>query len=183
MSVVPDWALRVLGISRTHANRLGVVGCGIQLTETGEYDYGSLTVTLKSSENLFCFLTVERIPFDYLKTRYIRLELTQVEEYIKYSESIKEFLDRWMKVKAKRLGPKALLPPWELDSQDHFIIMLDDESFSRHFISDPRERLSHAELLRGNSLHKPLMKTVPEGYPQVPRAGGWIRPCSIAKKE
>jgi len=180
MSVIPGWVYRSLGVTPERAKQFGLSGYGIQLDDRGEYDYGSLTVTFTPSDNIRCYLTVEGIPFDVTPRGLgYRLHCKEASEYLQYSDSIKEFLDAWDSRRWLRLGNRANLPPWELSSQDHFIIMMNDELFSDCFVADPRARLTLSEMLRGGTLHKPLMLRQPEGYP-LPRAGGWIRSCSVA---
>jgi hypothetical protein len=182
MISTPSWVHDGFGISRSQAEQIGVSGWGIQLDENGEYEWSAVTLTLRFTENLMCFLVTQ----DHVLSQVpgfqglYRLDAQTIHEYLVYYDSIEEFLNRWRANRYLRLGARSVLRPWELNSQDHFIIMLDDEAFLRHFISDPRGRLSHAEILLGSTLHKPLMKTEPPGYPVAPRARGWIRPGSIA---
>lgn len=186
MTVVPYWALQGAGISRAHANQIGIVGCSIQLTDDAEYDYTSLTFTLRPQEALYCFLTIERIPFDYIPEKsqgYVRMDVTHTIEYLRYFTSIEEFLNRWRDLRAVRLGSRSLLKPWELCSHDYHMIMMDESEFLRHFIPDPRGKLTHAEILRGLTLHKPLMRgNGPLEFQSPPQESGWIRSCSTATK-
>jgi len=182
MDRVPRVVFSFLRLTKEEAYRVGMVGCGLQLTDLNEFDWPETTISLSPSREVRTFLEIEGIPYDSMPTRagIIRIGILQFEEYLKYYESIKDFLDRFDRLKLTRLGSSSVKEPWELNSQEHHILMMDDPQFLECFIPDPRGRLSFSELLRGITLHKPFMKREPEGYPQVPQHGGWIRSISPA---
>lgn len=179
---IPSMVFEFLRISRELAHEVGIVGCGLQLDDQGEYSWRDTTLTLDLGKDVVkVFLTIEGIPFDSPPhwEGYARVRILHIEEYLKYYSSIQEFLESYRKNRFLRLGRRALLPPWELDSRDSFILRMEESAFKTHFICDPRERISHSGIIRGETLHEPLMVREPDGLPS-PGLGGWIRVCSVA---
>jgi hypothetical protein len=183
MERIPQVVFSFLRISREAAQRMGMIGCGIQLTEDGEYDWSQTTITLSlSNEAARCFITIEGIPYSNLPdaSGRARIGILQFEEYMRYHSSILSFLGNYYSRKTIRLGPRARVPPWELNSHDSFILNMSEDDFRSKFFADPRGRLSTSEVIRGLTLHAPCMI---EGIPElsgVPRQGGWIRTNSAA---
>jgi len=188
MERVPIEVFQFLGVNRETAHQMGMLGCGLQLNETGDYDWSELTITLSpDKEEVLLFLTVEGIPFTAIPghvSRYIRIGILQFEEYIKYYLSIREFLMRFRKYRYLRLGRRAHLPAWQLTCQEVALIRLSDEDFDRNYISDPRRSLTFSESLRGGYLHTPVLRPGCEGVRNLPgpRTGGWIRSSSPARR-
>jgi len=182
MDRVPTVVFEVLGISREHAHHVGMVGCGLQLTDQGEYSWRDTTCTLNlEKDQVKVFLTIEGIPFDSPPGYggYARIPILRMEEYCKYFPSIQEFLELYRKNRFLRLGKRARLPPWELDSHDSFILRMEESAFKTHFVCDPRGHIPHSRIALGETLHNPIMLEKPDGLPD-PGLGGWIKVCSVA---
>jgi hypothetical protein len=184
MDRVPFPVFEFLGCTREQAQELGMVGCGLQLADSGEYSWRDTTCTLDlGKDSVKIFLFIEGIPFDKMpeKQAYARVRLLHMEEYVKYYSSIEEFLQLYRRNRFLRLGSRARLDPWELDSHDSFILRMDDQTFNECFISDPRGRISYSRIVNSEeTLHKPFMIRKPDGLPD-PGLGGWIKVCSFAK--
>lgn len=178
MDRVPQVVLSFLRISRETASNIGMLGCGIQLNEMGEYDWSETTITLSIENEAFrCFAIVEGISFSNLPgmSGRVRIGVLQFEEYMKYHDSIAEFLQLYYNRRVIRLGPRFRVSPWELNSHDWFMIHMSQDDFERKFVSDPRIHLTTSEILRGGSLHAPCMLTEVPELSGPPRRGGWIR--------
>jgi len=181
MDYIPYEICRFLQTEREELAQMGVVGCGLQLDPKGDYLWEETTLSFHQGNTaLRVFLTVEGLSSNPLPGReVIRLSLLTCEEFVRYHKSIQDFLELYHTRKWVRLGRRARLPPWEMSSQDAFIITMNENDFENHFTSDPRGRLSHTGLVTGATLHDPIMHTKPGGLPD-PRQGGWIRSNSIA---
>jgi hypothetical protein len=185
MERVPDEVFLFLRTSRRNAQQMGMVGCGLQLTGSGDYDWPAVTITVNASdERVKTFLTIEGIPFDDIvgKPSYIRLGILQFEEFIVYYESVCEFARIHESLRFIRLGKRCQVPLWELTPQDAFILRMSESEFDTHFIKDPRGPLKFSEISRGISRHDPIMMSRPPGFPD-PGRGGWIKSNSIACQE
>jgi hypothetical protein len=182
MERVPNTVFSFLGISRETAHSLGMVGCGLQLNNSGEYSWKDTTITLDlGKDQVKIFLTIEGIPFDSPPGMggYARISILHMEQYAQYYSSIQEFLELYRKNRFLRLGRRARLPPWELDSRDAYIIRMEASAFSTHFVCDPRGHIPHSRIALGDTLHDPIMVGTLEDMP-VPGRGGWIKVNSVA---
>jgi len=182
MDRVPTEVFLFLRTSRRKALEMGMVGCGIQLTDQGEISWADVTCTVTTEDRkVKTFLTIEGIPFDDIpgKPSYVRIGLLQFEEFIGYYESICEFSRIHETRRFVRLGSRCRVPLWELTSKDAFILRMEESEFRTHFIADPRGQLSFSEISQGGSRHDPLMMIRPPGLPD-PGSGGWIKSNSIA---
>lgn len=179
---IPSFVFEFLRISREHAQEMGVVGCGLQLTDQGEYSWRETTLTLDLKKDFVkIFLTIEGIPFDSPPhwEGYARISILHMEEYIAYFSSILTFLELYLKNRFLRLGRRARLSPWELDSRDSYILRMEESAYNMHFVSDPRGRIPHSRISSNDTLHDPIMLKRPEALPD-PGLGGWIRSNSPA---
>jgi len=175
--------LNALRISLSESSRMGIVGAGVQLNDRGEYDLTTVTVTILPTQELLTFLEVEGFPSTTLPglvQGYRRLDFQTTSEYVSYFDSIHSFVDSWSKNRYLRLGSKASLRPWELDSHDFHLIMMDESDFLGHYVPDPRGQLSAAEIIRGHYRHTPVMTKTPPWYKRDFSRGGWIRSNSVA---
>lgn len=183
MDRVPGLVFEFLGCSRGTAQQMGMVGCGLQLTESGEFSWRDTTCTLDlEKDSVKIFLIIEGIPFNDIpeKQGYARVSLLHMEEYSKYFSSIQDFLVLYRRNRFRRLGRRARLPPWKLDSRDSYILRMQESTFNTCFIADPRERLSHSQIIStDDTLHDPIMLSSPGGLPD-PGRGDWIRANSTA---
>lgn len=182
MERVPNLVFSFLGIDRGTAHNMGMVGCGLQLDDTGEYSWKDTTATLDlGKDQVKIFLTIEGIPFSGIPSKdgYARVSLLHMEQYCEYYSSIQEFLELYRKNRFLRLGRRARLPPWSLNSRDAFILRMEDNAFLTHFVPDPRGRVPHSRISSDDVLHEPLMLELPDGLPS-PGRGGWIKVCSVA---
>lgn len=176
LSRVPDTVLLVLGMSRDKAYQHGMIGCGLQLDDSGEFDWVKTTITLSPSrEEVLLFLHVRGIEYSLVPTerKPIRVSILDFEDYVLRYAAIQEFLELHRKYRYLRLGRKAFDSPWELDSHDAFLIRMADNEFTRCFVTDPRGPLTFSEIARGQSRHPPHMVERPQGLPD-PGQGGWI---------
>jgi len=177
MDRVPETVFLTLGIPRYQASELGMLGCGLQLDDSGEYLWREATITLDlSCKEVLIFLKVNGIPFTLIPNirNTARISFMQMETFISKVTGIREFLRAHQRNKFLRLGSKAYLEPWELNSQEAFRIGMSDEDFATYYIPDPRGRLLNTEVTLRCSLHSPLLKgTNPPGLPD-PAKGDWI---------
>lgn len=179
---IPKFVFEFLRIDVGTAHQMGVVGCGLQLTDLGEYSWRDTTLTLDLKKDFVkIFLTIEGIPFDSPPhwEGYARVKILHIEEYIKYFSSIQEFLGYYQRNRFRRLGKRARLPPWELDSRDSFILKMEENVYNTHFVSDPRGQIPHSRVASNDTLHNPIMLSKPDGLPD-PGLGGWIKANSPA---
>jgi len=182
MDRVPSLVFDFLGCTRGDAHDMGMVGCGLQLTDLGDFSWRETTCTLSlEKDEVKVFLTIEGIPFEGVPNfgNYVRVRLLHMGEYVKYFTSIQEFLGLYRRKRFLRLGRRARLPPWELDSHDAFILRMEESAFRTHYVCDPRGHIPHSRISSNETLHDPIMLVQPDGLPD-PGAGGWIRANSIA---
>jgi len=183
MDRVPSLVFNFLGCSREVAQQMGMLGCGLQLNESGDFSWRDTTCTLDLEKDFVkIFLHIEGIPFDTPPhwEGYARISILHMEEYVRYFSSIQEFLELYRKNRFLRLGRRARLPPWELDSRDSYILRMEESAFRKHFVCDPRERIPHSRILFSDEvLHDPIVVEQPDGLPD-PGLGGWIRANSAA---
>jgi len=182
MSGIPTVVFTFLGLSPEKAKTVGMSGCSLQLDDQYEYDWKETSILMSKAHTEFkMFCVIEGISFDDSTSEGLcRITIQQMEEYINLYPSISSFLEMWEETRFLRLGRRARLPPYELDSYDAFLVRMPRKEFDSFFVSDPRGPLSYAELANSAYfLHKPLMKKTPEGLP-APGSRGWIRLSSIA---
>jgi hypothetical protein len=182
MDRIPNLVFMSLGIDRATAQQMGVVGCGLQIDDSGEYSWKDTTLTLDlGKDQVKIFLTIEGIPFSSIPEHsgYARISFLHMEEYCKYFSSIQDVLVLYRKNRFLRLGRRARLPPWKLDSRDSFILRMEESAFSTHFVSDPRGHIPHSRISSTDTLHDPYMLSPPDGLPD-PGRGNWIKVCSVA---
>jgi hypothetical protein len=177
MERVPETVFLTLGIPRSLAASLGMLGCGLQLGDSGEYSWREATITLDLGfREVSTFLKVNGIPFTIIPNHRntARISFVQMQTYISKVTGIREFLSLHRRNKFLRLGRKAHLEPWELDSRDSFLIRMSDEDFLRYYITDPRGQLLSSEITSRMVLHSPILRaSSPPGLPD-PAKGDWI---------
>lgn len=177
MERVPETVFLTLGIPRSQAAELGMLGCGLQLGDSGEYLWREATITVDlGRREVATFLRVNGIPFTLIPNHRntARISFVQMETFIAKVAGIRDFLSLHRRNKFLRLGRRAYLEPWELTSRDSFLIRMSDEDFLRYYIADPRGQLMASEITSRTCLHSPLLKgAVPPGLPD-PARGGWI---------
>lgn len=176
LSRVPTTVFLVLGVTRDRAYHYGMVGCGLQVDDSGEFDWAQTTVTLSpDKEEVLLFLKVRGIEYSLVPSdrKPIRVSILDFEDYMRRFASIQEFLELYRRYRYLRLGPKGFGSPWELDSREAFLIRMESNEFNRYFVTDPRGQLTYSEIARRVSRHAPTMLAVPPGLPD-PGKGGWI---------
>jgi len=176
LSGVPTTVLLTLGLTRDEAYQYGMIGCGLQLDSTGEFDWAQTTITLSpDKEEVMVFLKVRGIEYSLVPTerKPIRVRILDFEDYVLRYVSIQKFLDGYRRNRFLRLGERASRPAWELDSHDAFLLGMDDDQFRSSFVSDPRGQPTFSEVARGVTRHAPYMLARPQGLPD-PGQGGWI---------
>lgn len=183
MTVIPEIIFQFLRISRAHAEELGIEGCGLQLNDSGEFHWSESTISLaRERDEVKMFLHLEGVEVSQLPgTGILRIPITQAEQYVALFPSIVDFLQLYRRNRFLRLGRRARLPPWELDSHDSFLIKMSDSDFNRYYIHDPRSRMSTAGVINPAAfLHSPILAAVaPPGIP-LPGEGSWTRLSSAA---
>lgn len=174
---VPDTVLLCIGVPRHIAyQRFGMRGCGLQLDDQNEFDWPSSTITVLLNQEWKLFLKVNGKPFTDLPTGhgYARVDIPTMRQFIASHEKVKNFLDlhsanRWL-----RLGSGAFLEPWELDSQQAYLVDMPSSDFDRYYVSDPRGNPTFSEISRRSGRHSPVLRgPAPPGIPS-PGRGGWI---------
>lgn len=174
---VPEAVFLLVGVSRSRAKEIGMIGCGLQLNESNtEFDWRETTISLDISNPYVCvFLKTEGISFSLLpgKSSYTRVPILTFEKYSVEYPRIHSFLELHKKHRFLRLGGRAFLAPHELDSRDSFLLRLSNEDFSRCFITDPRGPPSMAEVARCIPRHPPKQFGDLPGLPG-PGQGSWI---------
>jgi len=173
---VPLTVLLVLRLTRDNAYQYGMIGCGLQLDDSGEFDWAQTTITLSpDKEEVQLFLKVKGIEYSFVPSerKPIRVSLLVFEEYVQKYAAIQAFLESHRRNKFLRLGQRAFAPSWELDSHDAFLIRMEDSDFDRCFVTDPRGPMTYSEIARRQFRHSPVMLERPQGLPD-PGQGGWI---------
>jgi hypothetical protein len=173
---VPTTVFLVLGINRQDAHSMGMVGCGLQLDDSGDYAWGETTISLSLSLPQVCiFLKTKKIPFSVLPGMcgIARIPTKLMLEYIVVYSTILSFMESHRKNKFMRLGHKAFLDPWDLDSHDSFKLLMTDEEFSSSFIEDPRGPPLLSEIAANIGRHSPKQFRAVRGLPD-PGMGSWI---------
>jgi hypothetical protein len=173
---VPTTVFLFLGVNRQDAHSMGMVGCGLQLDDLGDYAWRETTISLNLGLPQVCvFLKTRNIPFSTLpgKDGISRLPIADMLGYIKDFPLISSFLEVHRRNKFLRLGRRAFLDPWDLDSRDSFLLSMSEDDFSSSFVSDPRGPPLHSEIASRVGRHSPKQfRTVP-GLPD-PGQGSWI---------
>jgi hypothetical protein len=173
---VPVTVFLFLGVNRQDAHSMGMIGCGLQLDDSGDFSWGDTTVSLDLSLPQVCvFLKTKRIDFSVLpeKSNITRVPIKTMVDYVSSYETVLSFLENFRKNRFLRLGHRALLDPWDLDSRDSFMLRLSEEEFSSSFIADPRGPPLLSEITsRTGRLSPKQFRPVP-GLPD-PGVGSWI---------
>jgi hypothetical protein len=174
---VPTTVFLFLGFSRRDSHEMGVVGAGLQLDmESGEFAWGETTISVDLNRTeVKIFLESRGIQHSGLpeKQGITRIPILQAKEYLEEYENICDFLQIFKERRFLRLGNRAFLDPWDLDSRDAFILRMCETDFSHYFIADPRGQPLSSEVTSRKGRHSPLMVSKPPGIPD-PGAGGWI---------
>lgn len=165
---------------------MGMLGCGLQLGDDGEISRRDTTVTLDASRpEVQCFFGLEGVEVSNFSPLNIsRISILQMEEYIVLYPEIVEYLRLYERNRFLRLGNRARVPAWNLSSRESYIVRMSDDDFHRHFVSDPRMRMTMAGILNPNLfLHPPiLIGEGPDGLPP-PDQGAWGRLTSCAAQQ
>jgi len=173
---VPTQVFFFIGVSRQDAHTMGMIGCGIQLDSHCEYDWKEFTISLDLNNPQVCvFLRTKNIQFSLLPGRNLvaRIPILFMQEYVRIYPRILSFLDNHRKNKFLRLGRRAFLDPWDLDSRDSFVLSMSNEEFSFFFISDPRGPPLASEVASRIGRHSPKLYRACPGLP-APDMGSWI---------
>lgn len=176
LAKVPETVFLVVRIDRTRAHQMGMVGCGLQLNDVGDYDWRETTISLDLGKPQVCvFLRTQGIDFNTIPGRgsIARIPILLMEKYGQQFGRISSFLELYRKNRFLRLGRRALLDPWDLDSRDSFLLRLEDETFCSSFIVDPRGQPLVAELMSNQCRHPPKQIREVPGLPD-PGRGKWI---------
>jgi len=155
---------------------MGMIGCGLQLDDTGDYAWGETTISLDLGKPQVCiFLKTKKIPFSTLPgmCSIARIPTLTMLEYITCYPVILSFMENHRKNKFLRLGHRAFLDPWDLDSHDSFKLLMSDEEFSSSFIVDPRGQPLLSEIASRVGRHSPKQFRPVQGLPD-PGLGSWI---------
>jgi len=173
---VPTTVFLFLRTSRADAHKMGMIGCGLQLNDQSEYDWSETTISLDLRLPQVCvFLKTKKIEFSVLPERNLvaRVPILVMEDYVAQYATVISFLDMHKRNKFLRLGHRAFLDPWDLDSRDSYILRLSDEEFESSFIADPRGQPLLSEITSRSGRHSPKQfRTIP-GLPD-PGVGSWI---------
>lgn len=173
---VPTTVFLVLGISRQDAHSMGMIGCGLQLDDTGDFAWSETSVSLDLGLPQVCiFLKTKKIPFSVLPgvSHVARIPIKLMLEYIVVYPTITSFMECHRRNKFLRLGHKAFLDPWDLDSHDSFKLLMSDDDFNSSFITDPRGPPLHSEIAARRGRHSPKQFRPVQGLPD-PGVGSWI---------
>lgn len=176
LSRIPTTVFLFLGVNRPDAHKMGVIGCGLQLDDQGEFAWGETTVSLDLNNVYVCvFLRTRNIPFSVHPENNLisRVHISLVKDYVSQFANISSYIDDYRRNRFLRLGHRAFLDPWDLDSYDAFLVRMSDEEFSSSFIADPRGQPLHSEIASKVGRHSPKrIRDIP-GMP-VPGSGSWI---------
>jgi hypothetical protein len=173
---VPTTVFLFLGVNRLDAHKMGMIGCGLQLDDSGEYAWRETTISLDmSNAHVRVFLKTRNIPFSVLPENdsVLRIHISLMKEYVLQFANISSFMDAYQRNRFLRLGSRAFLDPWDLDSRDAFMLRMSEEDFSSSFITDPRGRPLHSEVTSKIGRHSPKQIRAVPGMP-VPGLGSWI---------
>jgi len=170
--MVPENLLLVLGYSRMDLVSMGMVGCSMQLGSDYEVSWSASSVLLDNGDATKIFF-VHR-SWSVTTTSFARVTIPDAQAYFKAYPGIKRFLDNYRTNRFRRLGRRAFLDPWELDSRDAFIINMKEKDFDSFFVSDPRSGPTVAQVITRVPLHSPMLIGVePPGIP-LPEVHNWI---------
>lgn len=173
---VPTTVFLFLGVSRQDAYSVGMVGCGLQLDDTGDYAWGDTTITLlMGNPHVRVFLNSQNIAVSYIPgtDHYVRIPILDMGRYIELYPDILSFMEKYRRNRFLRLGHRALLDPWDLDSRDSYLLLMSDEEFSSSFIADPRGQPLLSEITSRTGRHTPKQIRDIPGLP-APGLGKWI---------
>jgi hypothetical protein len=174
--IIPQALFVAIGVNRTDCIRMGLTGCSLQLDDTQEYSWAESEVLLDfGRREVRTFLRIQGVSFAHTVIgTNVRISVLAVREYFHKYYSIEKFLGAYDKNRVLRLGSRYTVNPWDLDSRDSIILRMEDSEFNRIFISDPRKRLTTAEILRNLSLHSPVLRGEPPAWHSCPASRGWI---------
>jgi hypothetical protein len=173
---VPTTVFLFLGVSRQDAHSMGMVGCGMQLDDSGDFAWKETTVSLSLGQPQVCiFLKTKNIEFSVMPgmCNIARIPISTMLEYITVFPVIVSFIEKHRKNKFMRLGHRAFLDPWDLDSHDSFKLLMDDDAFASSFIEDPRGPPLLSEIASRIGRHSPKQFRPVPGLPD-PGQGSWI---------
>lgn len=176
LSRVPVTVFLFLGVTRQDAYKVGMVGCGLQLADSGEFDWAETTISVNlTNDEVRVFLRTKHIPFTVspVSSSTLRVGILDFKEYIERHSMIVDFLSTFRRNRYLRLGSRAFLDPCDLDSRDSFILGLSDKEFDASFVSDPRGPLSFSEISSRSGRHSPVQYRPIRGLPD-PGQGSWM---------
>lgn len=173
LSRVPETVFLLLGVSRSHASFAGMTGCGLQLGIV-DYDWKETTISFDmGNAHVRVFLKTKEESYDIRPgSPAYRMPLLLAEEYFRSYRDIDEFLSNYKRNRFIRLGQKAFLDPWELDTRDAFILCAPDLEFDEYFIKDPRGPPLISEVSSRTGRISPKQFRDWPGLPD-PGVGGW----------
>lgn len=174
--MIPQTLFVVLGITYASAASMGMSGCSIQLNSEKEISWSDTMILFDHSRReVKTFLRLQSAGFTRTVTgNMLRVSIPEAIEYFNKYSTIQVYLDSYDRNRHLRLGSRASLDPWDLNNRDSFILRMSDDDFNRHYISDPRNRVTTAEAIRGLTLHSPVLRGAnPDGLPD-PGIRGWI---------
>lgn len=175
LSRIPTTVFLFLGVNRLDAHKMGIVGCGLQLDDQGEFAWGETTISLDvGNARVRVFLRTRNISFSVHpeSSSISRVHISLVKDYVSQFANISSFIDDYRRNRFLRLGHRAFLDPWDLDSYDVFLVRMDDEEFSSSFIVDPRGQPLHSEITSKIGRHSPKQIRGIPGMP-FPGLGSW----------
>jgi len=174
--MIPETLLIVLGISYADLIRMGFVGLVQELNSDGEISWSESLVCLdKGRREVQTFLRIQAISnTDSINGPRLRVSIPDAQTYFNRFDDIERFLNAYDANKYLRLGSRASLEPWELNSKDSFILRMSDAEFQRYYISDPRKTIPYSSMVRGSTLHSPVLRGMcPPGLSD-PEDRGWM---------
>jgi hypothetical protein len=98
LSRIPTTVFLVLRLTREHAYQYGMIGCGLQTDDSGEFDWAQTTITLSADkEEALLFLKVRGIEYSFVPTdrKPIRVSLLDFEEYVHMYDALQAFLEAY----------------------------------------------------------------------------------------
>lgn len=174
--MIPETLLIVLGVSYADLISMGFVGFTQELNSDNEISWSDSSVCLdRRRREVQTFLRVQSISnTDSIMGPRLRVSIPDARTYFNRYGDLEDFLKAYDTNKYLRLGSRASLEPWELNSKDSFILRMSDAEFQRYFISDPRKTIPYSSMVRGSTLHSPVLRGMhPPGLPD-PEDRGWI---------
>lgn len=174
--MIPETLYIVLGVCHADLVRMGFVGFVEELNSDNEISWSESLICLdKSRREVQTFLRVQAISnTDSINGPRLRISISDARTYFNRYDDIEDFLSAFDANKYLRLGSRASLEPWELNSKDSFILRMSTDDFHRYYISDPRRTIPYSGIIRGSTLHSPVLRgSTPPGLSD-PEDRGWI---------